>query len=386
MLRHRFTQFLAADRLHFAAHSHHLWPDVTLEAHQRAWNVAASLADEKWEVVFDSILNDARASIARILGLPDPTTIALATNTHELVTRIASSLDPPFRVVTSTSEFHSFRRQVRRWEEEGLAEVIAVPTEPFASFTERFVDVSASAEPDLVYLSQVFYDSGYIVDDLASIVAAVDPSVPIAIDGYHAFMAIPVDIADLAGRVFYLGGGYKYAMAGEGACFMHCPPGYIPRPVNTGWMAEFGALSSTGTEVGYASGGDRFLGATFDPSGFYRFNAVQKMLQEEQVTVAAIHEHVRWLQTRLIEGLDTGPLTESMIVPAWPHDRGNFLTFRTPSAPGFQRALRERGIVVDHRGDHLRFGFGVYHEPADVDRLVAVLRSLPEIPYPEKTR
>ena len=47
----------------------------------------------------------------------------------------------------------------------------------------------------------------------------------VVIDGYHAFMAIAEPLGALAARsVFYLGGGYKYAMAGEGAAFMHAPP------------------------------------------------------------------------------------------------------------------------------------------------------------------
>ena len=28
---------LAPERLHFAAHSHHLWPDASFEAQQQAW-------------------------------------------------------------------------------------------------------------------------------------------------------------------------------------------------------------------------------------------------------------------------------------------------------------------------------------------------------------
>ena len=52
----------------------------------------------------------------------------------------------------------------------------------------------------------------------------------LALDGYHAFLARPVDLSGLADRAFFLAGGYKYAMAGEGACFLHCPPGWLPRP------------------------------------------------------------------------------------------------------------------------------------------------------------
>ena len=44
-----FRRFLEAypGRLHFAAHSHHLWPDVTFVAQTRCWLDAARLADRK---------------------------------------------------------------------------------------------------------------------------------------------------------------------------------------------------------------------------------------------------------------------------------------------------------------------------------------------------
>ena len=81
---------------------------------------------------------------------------------------------------------------------------------------------------------------------------------------------------------FYLGGGYKYAMAGEGCGFMHAPPGFGPRPPVTGWFAEFEDLSLPPGSVGYAPDAMRFMGATFDPSGLYRFNAVRRMLADER--------------------------------------------------------------------------------------------------------
>jgi len=78
----------------------------------------------------------------------------------------------------------------------------------------------------------------------------------IVIDGYHGFMARPTDLSKVDDRVFYVGGGYKYAMAGEGVCFLHCPPGYGLRPRDTGWFAEFGTLASAqGKTVGYPADG-----------------------------------------------------------------------------------------------------------------------------------
>ena len=48
-LRAHFSRFLNADpaRLHFAAHSHHPWPDVTRDAQLATWDTAARLQDGK---------------------------------------------------------------------------------------------------------------------------------------------------------------------------------------------------------------------------------------------------------------------------------------------------------------------------------------------------
>ena len=74
----------------------------------------------------------------------------------------------------------------------------------------------------------MLFNSGRLFDRVAELAALARPEGPwVVIDGYHAFMAIeaPIDPA-IASSIFYLGGGYKYAMAGEGMGFMHCPPGF----------------------------------------------------------------------------------------------------------------------------------------------------------------
>ena len=58
-------------------------------------------------------------------------------------------------------------------------------------------------------------------------------------------------------------------------------PGYGERPPVTGWFAEFEDLTLPPGSVGYAKDARRFMGATFDPSALYRFNAVQRMLARE---------------------------------------------------------------------------------------------------------
>jgi selenocysteine lyase/cysteine desulfurase len=55
--------------------------------------------------------------------------------------------------------------------------------------------------------------------------------------------------------------------------------------------------------------------------------------------------------------------------------RGRFLTFRTNEAARIAEALAARDIIVDHRADRLRLGFGIYQDEADVDRLIDGLRA-----------
>ena len=375
-LKPQFSRFLSSDpdRLHFAAHSHHPWPDVSFDAHIQAWRDAASMMDDKWDHILGKVLPDTRELIAGVLGLADPATLTFAPNTQDLVARIFSCLDPPVRILTTDSEFRSFSRQSRRWEEAGLALVERTPAEPFDTFAERFTREAAAGVHDLIFLSQVFYDSGFVVPHLDRIVSTVPENRTfVVIDGYHGFMALPTNLGSIQDRAFYLAGGYKYAMSGEGVCFRHAPPGYGPRPVDTGWYAGFETLDAGPSDLTtYATDGSRFSGATFDPSGVYRMRAVLSWLEDEGWGVAGIRHHVTELQDRF---LSQGRLLGELVPPEG-EERGNFLTFRTDHAAETYEKLHAKGVITDYRGDRLRVGFGVYHDEADVERLSQTIATL----------
>ncbi len=381
MLGSHFSSFEAADprRLHFAAHSHHPWPDATRAAHERYWADSAALADRKWERVLGEVVPRAQDHVARLLHLADARQVAFAPNTHEFVTRLYSCLEGPgpLRVLTTAHEFHSFRRQTRRLVESGRLLVEEVAAEPWETFDERFAQAAASAPWDMVWLSHVFFDSGFVVRDLAAIVAAAPGHALVVIDGYHAFCALPVDLSAIQDRAFYLGGGYKYAMSGEGACFLAVPPGCELRPADTGWYASFATLSGPrGERVAYSKDAFRFWGATFDPSGLYRFNAAMDWLASTGTTIAAVHRHSLALQKHFLDGLahlELPALSPAMLAPPVEIARGNFLAFETPEAEHIQQRIAAAGIVIDRRDRRLRFGFGVYHDTAQVEELLARL-------------
>jgi selenocysteine lyase/cysteine desulfurase len=166
-------------------------------------------------------------------------------------------------------------------------------------------------------------------------------------------------------------------MAGEGCAFMHAPPGFAPRPSVTGWYAEFEDLSLPPDSIGYAKDARRFLGATFDPSALYRFNAVQRMLRENGLTTARISAHVAALQRQLLAALDGTPLgSAELLNPINEGEHARFLAFRSPEAQRWYETLLARNLVTDVRGNVLRIGFGIYQDESDVGRLVSMLGEL----------
>lgn len=372
-----YSRFLAGlgERLHFCAHSHHPWPDCTRDAHLRAWDDAAARADEKWGIVLGEQIPHAQNAIGAALRLSDPKNIAFAPNTHEFVCRLLSCLPEKPRILATDSEFHSFSRQAARLEEEG-AIVKRIAVERFETFPERFIQAAKGEPWDLVFTSQVFFNSGYRLteDELGRIAGSVEDPALFVIDGYHAFMASPVDLSQLSKRAFFLAGGYKYAQAGEGICFMSVPPGCALRPRNTGWFADFAALETgIAKPVGYGDGGWRFWGSTFDPAGLYRWNAVTAWRRSLDLSVEASDAHVRGLQKAFLRRLaekPRGPFSVEALVSTDLSRLGHFLTFRLPHAPAVSKRLGERlDVLTDARGDRLRFGFGLYHDEADVDEL-----------------
>lgn len=376
-----FSRSLSADptRLHFAAHSHHLWPDASYAGQIQAWEDAARFADRKWDHIMDEVWPQAQGHVARELGTGQPHAIAFSSNTHDFVVRLVTAAPRRrgrLRVLTSNGEFHSARRQLARWEEEGWLEVERVATEPFEDFSERFLGRAEAGGHDLIFVSQVLFGSGRTFDRIHELAELGRPEGPwVVIDGYHAFMAIERPLGrQAANSAFYLAGGYKYAMAGEGCVFMHAPAGFGPRPPVTGWFAEYEDLSLPIGSVGYSKDARRFLGATFDPSGLYRFNAVQRLLDGNGLTTERISAHVAALQRKLVDSIAATPLADAELLnplDGSPHAR--FLAFRTPAAKRWKDQLLARNCVTDVRGDVLRIGFGIYHDEADVDRLVHIL-------------
>jgi selenocysteine lyase/cysteine desulfurase len=157
------------------------------------------------------------------------------------------------------------------------------------------------------------------------------------------------------------------------------PPDCELRPVDTGWYASFQTLAAPPEgPVPYSDGGLRFWGATFDASGLYRFNAAMDWLASMGTTVEALHRHSLALQKHFLDGLERlrlRSLAASHLVPPIEVARGNFLAFDVDGAEDLHAKIAAAGITIDRRERRLRFGFGIYHDAAQVEELLARLAS-----------
>ncbi len=375
-----YSRFRVAERLLLTGHSHQAWPDVSFEAQQRAWLDAAELVDDKWERAAEQAAR-VQAGFRRLLADPDGD-IALGQNTHELITRLLSSLPIGKRpkLVTSDGEFHTIRRQLDRLAEEGLA-IVKVAARPAHTLADRLADV-VDDRTACVLVSSVLYETAEIVPGLDIVARACGRhAATLLVDAYHHVNVVPFDIRALGlGEAFITGGGYKYCQLGEGNCFLRVPPECRLRPVLTGWFSEFGALEEAGRldRIEYGAGAARFAGATYDPVSHYRAASVFAFHVEQGLTPERLREISRrqvGLLKRAFESLDIDPAVAH--VEPMPEDRrAGFLALRCARAGDLSHALRARGVFTDVRGNLLRLGPAPYLSDDQLRDAVQAFRAL----------
>lgn len=364
LVRH-YRHARVGDRILLTGHSHQAWPDRGRRGHEQAWIDAALHLDDKWESAF-AVARRVRQGFARLLDDREDA-IALAPNTHELVVRFLSALPLARRskLVTSDGEFHTIRRQLTRLGEEGL-EIVRVPALPAASLAERLAD-TIDERTAAVLVSSVLFQNAQRVPELGQLARSCQGvGAELLVDVYHQLNAIPFSVAEAGlDTAFVVGGGYKYCQLGEGNCFLRLPQGCRMRPVITGWFSEFAKLGDLEPEdeVGYGPGGDRFAGATYDPTSHYRAADVFDFFAEEGLGADFLREvsqHQVALLARRFDDLDLAPalIRRDAALPL--EQIGAFLTLQSPRAPQFCTALRDRGVLVDTRGDTLRLGPAPY--------------------------
>jgi kynureninase len=376
-----YSAFGVADRLLLTGHSHQAWPDVAREGQLEAFEDAALCVDDKWERAFAKA-ERVREGFRRLLGDPGAE-IALAQNTHELVTRFLSALDLRRRprLITSDGEFHTLRRQLARLGEEGL-EVVRLRAGAAETLAERMA-ADLDERTSAVLVSAVLFETSRIVPQLDALARACsEAGAELLVDAYHALGALPFEIGELGlEAAWVVGGGYKYLQLGEGNCFLRLPPqAEALRPVLTGWFAEFDELAAERADgsVAYGAGGTRFAGSTYDPTSHYRGARVFDFFEERGLSpefLRTVYLHQTGVLARCIDELDA-PERVLRRERAVPLDQfGGFLALECPRAPDVAKRLAEAGVLTDARGHFLRLGPAPYLSDAQLEAAMERLES-----------
>lgn len=375
-LRTAYSAFLREGRILLTGHSHQAWPDAAEEAQRQVFRDAAAFVDDKWEKAVDPIVARVARGISARLGYGENEALAFGRSTHELVFRLLTCFpfDSRTHIVTTTGEFHSLDRQLRRVEEEG-AQVTWVDAAFRSTLAERMVD-AITPGTSLVAVSAVLFEDAFVLPQRDAIARrAQEVGAALLIDAYHGFNVVPLPLADLPGEVYVTAGGYKYAQFGDGCCFLRVPPGSTRRPVYTGWFADFADLAQPRGQgprpVGYGAGASRFAGATYDASAFYRAAAALDHFDRYGLDVPTLRAISTRQTERIIARLDAAGLDAAGLAVAAPRDpqrRGGFVAVRCAFAGKLVGALRERGVFTDARGEFLRLGPAPYLLDEEIDR------------------
>lgn len=369
-LRAAYARFLTGDRVLLTGHSHQAWPDVARDALLRSFDDAARFVDDKWEQAVFPMLDVVGAGILARMGFDAADPIAFGKSSHELMFRLLTCFPAAARprIVTTTGEFHSLHRQLARLAEEG-AEVIWVPAEPRGGLADRLL-AAITPGTALVAFSAVLFEDAHILPRLGEIAAhAVAVGAVPLVDAYHAFNAVPIAWGPAKDQLFVTAGGYKYAEFGEGLCWLRFPRDTTLRPVDTGWFADFAALSAERSyEVAYGPGGARFTGATFDASAIYRADAVLAHWERFGLTVARLRAISLRQTRRILALLDAHGLADAVVSARDDERRGGFVTVRHADAGAVVARLRERSVFTDARRALLRLGPAPYLTDAEIDR------------------
>jgi selenocysteine lyase/cysteine desulfurase len=380
MFKKYYSEFLSghSGKIHMAGHSHHFWPDISKEAHMLAWEKSRELSDNKWNYLLGEVLPDVQKIISSHINFPRPKDIAFASNTHELIVKLISCFfeQDKIRILTSKSEFHSLSRQLKRFEESD--KFVITYLEPESENFESAIQTQLKNNNfDLVIFSHVFFNSGKVLkQDIIKTIISLKGDALFALDAYHGYCAIPTDISQFSDDIFYIAGGYKYAQAGEGMCFMTLPENCKLRPSITGWFASFETLEDSSTDTTqYSEDGMRFWGSTLDMTSFLRFRAIWDHFHVNGIDIERFDQYIKSLQKQF--------LNNNKLNSKFKYDDlaliGHFITFEFESnseASETHNLLKAQGILTDFRGSHLRFGFTPYLNQDDIEHVKMAINSL----------
>lgn len=298
-------------------------------------------------------------------------------NLHALLAGLYRPSGSRRAIVALASEFPSDLYALRSWAERHGGELKLVEADG-EIVDEARIEAALDDTVALSWLPVVGYRSGQRFDTARLTRAAHAVGALVGWDAAHSIGAVPHAFHD-EGADAAVWCSYKYLNAGPGApggLFLH-ERHHERTPGLPGWWghdktSQF-AMRTSFTPAEGAGGWQ--IGT---PSILALAGLEGALALFEEVTIEEVRSRSLTLTSHLLELLERRVPEVEIVTPREPQRRGGHLAVRHPRAALLSRALRERGIVPDHRPpDLVRFApVGLFTLESELETLVEVLREL----------
>ncbi|MCW5946287.1 MAG: aminotransferase class V-fold PLP-dependent enzyme [Fimbriimonadales bacterium] len=299
-----------------------------------------------------------RERVAKLIDLADSTCVIPKTSAGQGLRAVLNSfpVDRPIRVVATRGEFDSIDFILKVYALKGRAKVTWVEplmTDPVRLFDSESIISAITHGTDLVVISQVVFATGQVIPKLDEMVHAAHGSgALVLVDAYHSAGVIPTRM----NCDFMIGGSYKYARGGPGACWLAIDPRHIDekrRSLDTGWFAKQNQFAfMREDDPKFAESGDSWLESTPPVITYYQARAGMRLLLA--IGVERLREYsLQQLQYLRSCFRESGV---SCFEPKSPNDFGAFALVPHNDANALAQKLKAEGVNTDSRGNFVRFG------------------------------
>jgi selenocysteine lyase/cysteine desulfurase len=293
--------------------------------------------------------------------------IAITTNISIAISTIASALDLSERrkVVLSELDFPTdghvwLAQRARGVEVEWLRspDGLTIPIEAY----DRAIDDRTA----VVMVNRVLYRSSALVDAKEICRIARERGALSFVDDYHGLGIVPLDLHDL-GCDLYTAGVLKWMCGGPGLAFLYARRDLLPQlePAVTGWFATREPFAFDLEHLAYHPTARRLEHGT--PPAPVVFLAQGGLEVISEVTPERIRSRQGELTDHVIARADQ--LGLPVRTPRDRHARGGVVNVGVgPDADRICRALLDRDVCTDSRGDGLRISPHFFNTEEDIDR------------------
>ncbi|MBU6414522.1 MAG: aminotransferase class V-fold PLP-dependent enzyme [Planctomycetes bacterium] len=375
-IRPLFLRVLKRDEIYLANHSLGRPLDQLAADMQRFVDPWYADMDDCWGPWLAE-QNHFRASIASLLGLSRADCVVPKTSAGQGLRAVLNACreDEP-QIVATRGEFDSCDFILKTYRVRGRAAVAFVEPDASGMIHADAVIESISPKTSLVLLSQIFYSTGQVLEEIPRICArAHECGAVVILDCYHSFGVIPIDIAAL-GIDFAIGGSYKYTRGGPGACWLAISPEIVDRgharlapTLDTGWFAKLDAFAYQRPEIPHrAAGGDSWLEST--PPIATMYQARSGLDFTRAIGIDRLRAHNLAQQARLAQLLsDAG-------IPILDHQpRGAFLRVPHADTNVLVQRLKTNKVNTDTRLGTVRLCPDILTTDEELVRAVAIIKA-----------